>query len=151
MSGALEDVLVLDLTTEFWSGLAAAMLGDFGARVIRVEDRAEGDVADPNRDGQHPPTEWNYLADLAHRNKRGIAVDWREPRGREILQALADPRRRRPHGPARRASGGAGLRLRRCSRRRSRAWSTRGARASARGARTGTCRPWTSWPPRAPA
>ncbi len=89
MSGALEDVLVLDLTTEFWSGLASAMLGDFGARVIRVEDRAEGGAADPNRDGQHPPTEWNYLADLAHRNKRGIAVDLSQPRGREILVELA--------------------------------------------------------------
>ena len=89
MSGALEDVLVLDLTTEFWSGLASAMLGDFGARVIRVEDRAEGDVVDPNRDGQHPPTGWNYLADLAHRNKRGIAVDLSQPGGREILVALA--------------------------------------------------------------
>ena len=89
MSRVLEDLLVLDLTTEFWSGLASAMLGDFGARVIRVESLAAGEGGDANRDGQHPPTDWNYLADLAQRNKRGLAVDLGEEAGREILRALA--------------------------------------------------------------
>ena len=41
MSQALADVVVLDLTTEFWGSLGAAMLGDFGARVIRVEPLGE--------------------------------------------------------------------------------------------------------------
>ncbi|MBW1758396.1 MAG: CoA transferase, partial [Deltaproteobacteria bacterium] len=37
MSSALEDVIVLDLTRDFSSCLAAAFLADFGGRVIRVE------------------------------------------------------------------------------------------------------------------
>ena len=37
MSGALDDVLVLDVTETFWGSLAAALLGDFGASVIKLE------------------------------------------------------------------------------------------------------------------
>jgi crotonobetainyl-CoA:carnitine CoA-transferase CaiB-like acyl-CoA transferase len=85
---ALEDVLVVDLTTEIWSGLAAAMLGDFGAQVIHVEDLTPGAGALPDRDGQHPRAPWSYLADLVQRNKRGLAVDLREAPGREILRRL---------------------------------------------------------------
>ncbi len=37
MSGALDDIVVLDVTRGFASSMAAAFLGDFGARVIRLE------------------------------------------------------------------------------------------------------------------
>ena len=37
MSKALEGVVVLDWTTEFWSSLGTALLGDFGAEVVKVE------------------------------------------------------------------------------------------------------------------
>ena len=39
MSGVLRDVTVLDLTRQFCAALSAAFLGDFGARVIRLELR----------------------------------------------------------------------------------------------------------------
>ena len=88
MRRAFEDILVVDLTGEFWSGLASAMLGDFGAQVIRVEDLSSEANPCPNRDGRHPPTDWNYRADLAQRNKRGLAVDLGNPAGLAILEHL---------------------------------------------------------------
>jgi len=37
MSKALEDVVVVELTTTFGAAVASALLADFGARVIRIE------------------------------------------------------------------------------------------------------------------
>ena len=47
-----EGIVVVDLTAEYWASLAGAMLGDFGARVIRVEDLSQP-ARDPDRDGPH--------------------------------------------------------------------------------------------------
>ena len=88
MSRALEGVVVLDLTSEFFASLAAAMLGDFGATVIRIEDLADPRRVDHNRDGMHPPERWNSLDELAHRNKQSLAVNLGDPAGREILGKL---------------------------------------------------------------
>ena len=52
MSKALEDVVVLELTTEFWSAVGAAMLADFGARVIRVEPLSEARGHGPGQGNQ---------------------------------------------------------------------------------------------------
>ncbi len=87
MSSALEDVLVLDFTTEMWSALGAALLGDFGARVIRIEDLSRP-ARDPNRDGQHPREAFDAEAELIHRNKRSVGLDLHDPVGREILERL---------------------------------------------------------------
>ncbi len=80
MSGVLRDITVLDLTRQFSAALAAAFLGDFGARVIRLELLPA------------PPREatgrWNHEADLIHRNKQSVALDARQPRGRELLAGL---------------------------------------------------------------
>lgn len=88
MDAALEGVVVVDLTSEFFASLAAAMLGDFGATVVRVEDTADPRTVDHDRDGMHPPERWNSLDELAHRNKQSLAVNLSEPAGREILDAL---------------------------------------------------------------
>jgi len=88
MSKALAEITVLDLTSEFFASLAAAMLGDFGATVIRVVDLADSRAVDHDRDGLHPPERWNSLDELAHRNKQGLAVNLAEPAGREILDRL---------------------------------------------------------------
>ncbi|MEZ5171297.1 MAG: CoA transferase [Acidimicrobiia bacterium] len=87
MSSALGDVVVLDHTTEMWSSLAAALLGDFGARVIRIEDLSVP-ARDPNRDGQHPREAFDAEAELIHRNKRSVGLDLRDVRGRVILERL---------------------------------------------------------------
>ena len=80
MSSVLRDITVLDLTRQFSAALAAAFLGDFGARVIRLELLPA------------PPREatgrWNHEADLIHRNKQSVTIDARQPRGRELLAGL---------------------------------------------------------------
>jgi formyl-CoA transferase len=88
MSKALEGVVVIDLTSEFFASLAGGMLGDFGATVIRVEDLGDPRKVDHNRDGMHPPERWNSLDELAHRNKQSLAVNLAEPAGREIMAKL---------------------------------------------------------------
>jgi crotonobetainyl-CoA:carnitine CoA-transferase CaiB-like acyl-CoA transferase len=88
MSRALEGVVVLDLTSELFGSLAGALLGDFGATVIRVVDLADPRKVDHDRDGMHPPERWNSLDELAHRNKQSLAVNLGDPAGREILGKL---------------------------------------------------------------
>jgi len=87
MSKALDGVVVIDLTTEFFASLAAAQLGDFGASVIRVENKGVP-KPDPNRDGMHPEEDWDAHAELAHRNKQSVALDLEEEAGREIFAKL---------------------------------------------------------------
>ena len=87
MSRALEGVVVVDLTREFFGSVAAALLGDFGASVIRVENLA-APKPDPDRDGMHPPEAFDAVAELAQRNKQSLAVNLELPAGREILAKL---------------------------------------------------------------
>ena len=88
MSQALEDIVVVDFTREFYASLAAGLLGDFGATVIRVVDLSSPCKVDHDRDGMHPPERWNSLDELAHRNKLNLAVDLAEAEGREVLRKL---------------------------------------------------------------
>lgn len=88
MSQALDDVVVIDFTSEFYASLAGSLLGDFGATVIRVVDLSDPREVDHDRDGMHPPERWNSLDELAHRNKQSLAVNLAEPDGREILEKL---------------------------------------------------------------
>ncbi|MAE97274.1 MAG: hypothetical protein CL910_21695 [Deltaproteobacteria bacterium] len=90
MSQALEGIVVVDLTREFYASLAGALLGDFGATVIRVEDLADPHEVDHDRNGMHPPERWNSLDELAHRNKQSLAVDLDQAEGREILSKLVE-------------------------------------------------------------
>jgi crotonobetainyl-CoA:carnitine CoA-transferase CaiB-like acyl-CoA transferase len=86
MSKALEDVVVLDLTTQYWASVGAALLADFGARVIRVETgRGEREI-DP---GVEDRTPWDYEAELSQRNKLSLALDVENETGRGILRDLA--------------------------------------------------------------
>lgn len=80
MASALDGLLVLDTTTEFWASLGVALLGDFGAQVIKIEapsSRPEGD-----------PDTWHYLNELANRNKVSLALDTEPDAGRVALEAL---------------------------------------------------------------
>ncbi|WP_327427994.1 CaiB/BaiF CoA transferase family protein [Streptomyces sp. NBC_01236] len=84
--GPLAGLRVLDLATLFAGPLAATMLGDFGAEVIKVEHPAK---PDPSR-GHGPSKDgiglwWKLLG----RNKRTITLDLSRPGGRETLLRLA--------------------------------------------------------------
>lgn len=83
MSGALDDVTVLDLTKNFFSSLSAAFLADFGGNVIRVDFLPEARNTQKAKDSS-----WNYEADLIHRNKQSVALDIATEAGRKVLNEL---------------------------------------------------------------
>jgi formyl-CoA transferase len=83
MSRALSDVVVLDATREFWASLGAAMLGDFGACVIRLDGTGRRREA-----AGSPDLGTNAHLELANRNKLSISLDLERSRGREVLKKL---------------------------------------------------------------
>jgi formyl-CoA transferase len=92
MTGPLDDVLVVDLTRALAGPHATMMMGDLGARVIKVEAPGAGDdtrgwgppfVGDP---GEREST--YFLA--ANRNKESIALDLKDEGDRELLLRLVD-------------------------------------------------------------
>ncbi|HSD10096.1 MAG TPA: CoA transferase, partial [Candidatus Binatia bacterium] len=86
MTLPLDGVRVVDLTRVLAGPFCAALLGDLGADVVKIEDPATGDEArvwPPLRDGESP----TFIVN--NRNKRGIAVDLKVPQGLGIVQRLA--------------------------------------------------------------
>ncbi|MFJ9408658.1 CaiB/BaiF CoA transferase family protein [Streptomyces sp. NPDC101393] len=84
--GPLAGLRVLDLATLFAGPLAATMLGDFGAEVIKVEHPRR---PDPSR-GHGPSKDgiglwWKLLG----RNKKTMTLDLSSPEGRAVLLRLA--------------------------------------------------------------
>src|SRR5499433_2130844 len=84
----LEDVTVIDLSHALAGPFCSTMLADFGARVIKLEPTGAGDIArawgTPLADG-----ETAYFVSL-HRNKQGIEVDLKHPRGKELFFQLVE-------------------------------------------------------------
>ena len=81
---ALAGVRVLDLATLFPAPMVAAMLGDLGADVVKVEP-ATGDplrVTGAMRGGR------TFVWALAGRNKRAVEVDFDEAAGLDTVQRL---------------------------------------------------------------
>ncbi len=92
-STALAGIRVLDLSRVLAGPLAAQMLGDLGAEVIKVERPGIGDDARTygppflaDRSGRPTDTAAFYLA--CNRNKRSITVDLSTARGQEIVRRL---------------------------------------------------------------
>lgn len=87
MASALGNIVVLDLTERFWGSTAVALLADFGADVVRLEQ--SGAVPAPSPGGDGKPNDWNYLNDFANRNKKCIAVDLATDAGKSVAQELS--------------------------------------------------------------
>ncbi len=89
MSGALDDLRVLDLSTEVAGPFCARLLGDFGADVIKVEPPGgeTGRNLEPLSDKVTGPERSAFFAYLNF-NKRGIELNLETPRGRELLLDL---------------------------------------------------------------
>ncbi|MEV4581381.1 CoA transferase [Nonomuraea jabiensis] len=86
MSGPLAGYVVVDLTRALAGPHAAMMLGDLGARVIKVEQPGSGD----DTRGWGPPfagSESTYFLSC-NRNKQSIALDLKDETGRATLEAL---------------------------------------------------------------
>ena len=82
---ALAGLRVLDLGRMIAGPLAAAMLADMGAEVIKVEAPDTGDMA---RDMLPKDGDVSTYYVVFNRGKRGITLDLKSPEGMEILQKL---------------------------------------------------------------
>ena len=90
----LDDIRVLDLTRVLAGPLAAQMLGDLGAEVIKIERPGSGDDArvfgEPYlRDADGRPTRENAFYLSANRNKTSVSINIAEPRGADLVRRLA--------------------------------------------------------------
>ena len=84
--GPLSGLTVLDLTRVLSGPYCTMLLGDMGARVIKVEQPGRGD--DTRRWG--PPFlagESTYFLSI-NRNKESVTLDFKHPEGRAALEAL---------------------------------------------------------------
>jgi crotonobetainyl-CoA:carnitine CoA-transferase CaiB-like acyl-CoA transferase len=89
-SGApLEDIVVLDLTRALAGPHAAMMLGDMGARVIKVESPGGDDTRGwgPPFVGEGEDRESTYFM-AANRNKESVTLDLKTEEDREVLAGL---------------------------------------------------------------
>jgi len=90
MSGPLAGLRVLDISNVIAGPFAAALLGDFGADVLKVElpvgaDGKGGDALralPPHKDGK--PLLWKAV----NRNKRAVTLDLRQPAGQALFGRL---------------------------------------------------------------
>jgi crotonobetainyl-CoA:carnitine CoA-transferase CaiB-like acyl-CoA transferase len=91
-SGPLSDVLVVDLSRALAGPHAAMMLGDLGARVIKVEAPGRGDETrgwGPPFVGDPEARESTYFL-CTNRNKESIALNLKDDADRELLLELVD-------------------------------------------------------------
>ena len=82
----LQGITVLDLTRVLSGPYCTMLLGDMGARVIKIEQRGKGD--DTRAWG--PPfleQESAYFLSI-NRNKESVTLDFKQPAGRELLERL---------------------------------------------------------------
>lgn len=82
MSGPLTGLRVLDIATIIAAPTAAALLGDYGAEVVKIELPGEGDGArslPPFKEGK--PLWWKVI----NRNKKFVSLDLRQREGAELF------------------------------------------------------------------
>jgi crotonobetainyl-CoA:carnitine CoA-transferase CaiB-like acyl-CoA transferase len=88
---ALEGIRVIDLTVWFQGPVAAQHLADFGAEVIHVERPQSGDQGRGVRSIKALPVgDWNQYFLVINRNKKSMALDLKQPAGREIMYRLVE-------------------------------------------------------------
>jgi crotonobetainyl-CoA:carnitine CoA-transferase CaiB-like acyl-CoA transferase len=91
VTGPLDGILVADLTRALAGPHAAMMLGDLGARVIKVESPGSGDDTrgwgPPFVDPEHGDRESTYFL-AANRNKESITLDLKDDADKAVLTEL---------------------------------------------------------------
>jgi len=86
-SGALSDLVVLDLSHALAGPFCSTMLGDYGAEIIKIEP-LEGEISR----GWGPPFyggESAYFVNL-NRNKKSVAIDLKHPDGKALFFRLLE-------------------------------------------------------------
>jgi len=85
MNGPLAGLRVLDISNVIAGPFAAALLGDFGAEVLKVELPGGGDPLrglPPHKEGK------SLLWKAVNRNKKAITLDLRKPEGQALFGRL---------------------------------------------------------------
>lgn len=82
---ALSGIRVLDVSTVLAAPVAATILGDFGAEVVKIEEPGRGDFTRLSLDGPGGRSlQWVQEG----RNKQSVTLNLRTERGRELLRGL---------------------------------------------------------------
>lgn len=84
--GSLHGLRVIEISTSVAGPMAAMILGDLGAEVVKVERIGAGD----DTRNWNPPA-WNGVSTAflgLNRNKRSLELDYKAPRGKAILEEL---------------------------------------------------------------
>ena len=90
--GALENLVVLDLTRVLAGPFCTMMLADMGAKVIKIEMPVSGDdtrAYPPFRTNCNGERESLYFANI-NRNKQGITLNLKVQEGKEIFKKLVE-------------------------------------------------------------
>ncbi|WP_439672982.1 L-carnitine dehydratase/bile acid-inducible protein F (plasmid) [Cupriavidus necator] len=86
--GILKGITVIELCEVYQGPLAGQTLGDFGARVIKIE---RGPLGDPMRGGDFHARARGLMScyfAAANRNKESVCLDLKAPAGKEALREL---------------------------------------------------------------
>jgi crotonobetainyl-CoA:carnitine CoA-transferase CaiB-like acyl-CoA transferase len=86
MALPLEGVKVLDFTAVMAGPYCTLMLADMGAEVTKIETFPEGDGS---RRFEPKVNDESYCFAVLNRNKKSIALDMKQPQGKEIFMQLA--------------------------------------------------------------
>src|SRR5258708_16050610 len=88
MPGPMEGIRVVEVGMWVAGPSAAAVLGDWGADVVKIEppdgDPFRGLISSFGGDGSSPPFE------LDNRNKRSVGLDLSNPQAQQIVARLVD-------------------------------------------------------------
>ncbi|HJP35283.1 MAG TPA: CoA transferase [Gammaproteobacteria bacterium] len=85
-TGPLDGVLVIEATTTWAGPMAACVLADYGATVIKVE-HPEGEVG-RRLPPFFPGSELTVFYETVNRNKQSLSLDLRQGEGRDIFLSL---------------------------------------------------------------
>ena len=90
MAMALEGVKVVELAAFEAGPVAATVLGDYGAEVVKVE---RPEVGDPMRDqdtlyGRLPQSDIHSILENFHRNKKSICINLKSKEGQQAIHRL---------------------------------------------------------------
>ena len=88
MDAALSDLLILDLSRVLAGPYATQLLGDFGARIIKVEQPGLGDETRAWGPPFTPGGQSAYFL-CANRNKESLTLNLKHPEGQAVLRQLA--------------------------------------------------------------
>ena len=85
--GPLAGLKVLDLTEHMAGPFCTMILADMGAEVVKLERPGKGDSTRAWGDGSERNPYFRYI----NRNKKGITLDYKQPRGRRCFCGSSKP------------------------------------------------------------